>query len=208
MLEKLTFGLWPRCGEEGPVDHAKTMFERRRIKCCTVLALSVFTCGILYLGYFCPDKVCALSGSTPSPQYKSQIDAYLNTASGIRPRFDVKDLSRNYDFDINGDFDVFVYLHIQKTGGTTFGKHLVKNIELAKPCQCYTGKKKCDCENDKGHTWIFSRYSTGWRCGLHADWTELHSCVDTYLDKQERYHRNRRYRYKLLFFTIMLYFVN
>ena len=26
-------------------------------------------------------------------------------------------------------------------------------------------------------TWIFSRYSTGWVCGLHADWTELNACV-------------------------------
>ena len=26
-------------------------------------------------------------------------------------------------------------------------------------------------------TWIFSRYSTGWLCGLHADWTELKDCV-------------------------------
>jgi len=28
---------------------------------------------------------------------------------------------------------------------------------------------------------LFSRYSTGWRCGLHADWTELTGCVDKYL---------------------------
>ncbi|XP_078738921.1 uncharacterized protein LOC144952400 [Lampetra fluviatilis] len=26
-------------------------------------------------------------------------------------------------------------------------------------------------------TWLFSRFSTGWRCGLHADWTELRACV-------------------------------
>ena len=29
--------------------------------------------------------------------------------------------------------------------------------------------------------WLFSRYSTGWKCGLHPDWTELTGCVDTYL---------------------------
>ena len=29
--------------------------------------------------------------------------------------------------------------------------------------------------------WLFSRYSTGWKCGLHPDWTELVGCVDAYL---------------------------
>ena len=29
--------------------------------------------------------------------------------------------------------------------------------------------------------WLFSRYSTGWKCGLHPDWTELTGCVDKYL---------------------------
>ena len=29
-----------------------------------------------------------------------------------------------------------------------------------------------------------SRYSTGWKCGLHPDWTELTSCVDPYLKVQ------------------------
>lgn len=25
--------------------------------------------------------------------------------------------------------------------------------------------------------WLFSRYSTGWKCGLHADYTELTECL-------------------------------
>ena len=32
-------------------------------------------------------------------------------------------------FDIENDNDVLVYLHIQKTGGTTFNRHLIKDIE-------------------------------------------------------------------------------
>jgi hypothetical protein len=39
--------------------------------------------------------------------------------------------------------------------------------------------------------WLFSRYSTGWRCGLHADWTELKDCVAEYLNDKEGY-RDRR----------------
>src|SRR5881398_2289538 len=43
--------------------------------------------------------------------------------------------------------------------------------------------------------WLFSRYSTGWKCGLHADWTELTNCVDTELNKIEGEGIKRRYFY-------------
>lgn len=49
--------------------------------------------------------------------------------------FTERDLDRHVDFNIRGD-DVMVFLHIQKTGGTTFGRHLVKNIQLEQPCDC------------------------------------------------------------------------
>lgn len=42
---------------------------------------------------------------------------------------------------------------------------------------------------------MFSRYSTGWKCGLHADWTELTSCVDQELDRNEGETAKRRYFY-------------
>ena len=38
-------------------------------------------------------------------------------------------------------------------------------------------------------TWIFSRYSTGWLCGLHADWTELKDCV---ADKMNEVYGDRK----------------
>ncbi|KAL8189896.1 UNVERIFIED_CONTAM: Heparan-sulfate 6-O-sulfotransferase 3 [Gekko kuhli] len=100
--------------------------------------------------------------------------------------------------------DVMVFLHIQKTGGTTFGRHLVRNIRLEQPCYCRAGQKKCTCHRpgaaaagdegeggggatvgaDKGDTWLFSRFSTGWSCGLHADWTELTSCVPAAMERR------------------------
>jgi len=146
-------------------------------------------------------------------------------------------------FDIRGD-DVMVFLHIQKTGGTTFGKHLVRDIDLERPCECVRKKKKkksrqwekeawenmqaeanagqheaeedeeeedepltrdkrmlrCDClrpgGGDDERQWLFSRHSTGWQCGLHADWTELRDCVDGYFQREEDEEaRKRRYFY-------------
>ncbi|QQP38005.1 Heparan-sulfate 6-O-sulfotransferase [Caligus rogercresseyi] len=46
------------------------------------------------------------------------------------------------NFSFNGS-DVMIFLHIQKTGGTTFGKHLVQDINLESPCSCIKrGSKK------------------------------------------------------------------
>uniref|UniRef100_A0A3Q3XJ18 Heparan-sulfate 6-O-sulfotransferase n=1 Tax=Mola mola TaxID=94237 RepID=A0A3Q3XJ18_MOLML len=94
--------------------------------------------------------------------------------------FSARDLDRHVEFNIRGD-DVIVFLHIQKTGGTTFGRHLVRNIRLEQPCDCRQGQKKCTCHRPgKEESWLFSRFSTGWSCGLHADWTELTNCVPIY----------------------------
>lgn len=108
--------------------------------------------------------------------------------------FDRKLLDKDYDLDLE-DEDVLVFLHMQKTGGTTFGKHLVKNLDIGQPCDCTQGKKRCKCLTRKQTVWLFSRYSTGWACGLHADWTELKGCVDKEMDKQEGLHRKRRFHY-------------
>lgn len=35
----------------------------------------------------------------------------------------------DFQFDMNAH-DVMVFLHIQKTGGTSFGKHLVRDLDL------------------------------------------------------------------------------
>jgi len=120
-----------------------------------------------------------------------------------------KGVGTHFDF---GGSDVMVYLHIQKTGGTTFERHLVEDIDLKEPCQAAgtfgnprkNRKKKrkkkknqlysCLRPGSDSSSWLFSRYSTGWKCGLHADWTELTECVDSYLDASEGV-ANRRYFY-------------
>ncbi|XP_041728481.1 heparan-sulfate 6-O-sulfotransferase 3-B [Coregonus clupeaformis] len=116
----------------------------------------------------------------------SKILSKLNLTDG--------DLERHVDFNIKGD-DVIVFLHIQKTGGTTFGRHLVRNIHLEQPCDCMPGQKKCTCHRPgKAESWLFSRFTTGWSCGLHADWTELTNCVPAVMNKKDKKdaQRNRR----------------
>ncbi|CEF59789.1 Heparan sulfate 6-O-sulfotransferase [Strongyloides ratti] len=106
--------------------------------------------------------------------------------------------NQNSKFNLNSD-DVIVFLHIQKTAGTSFEKFLVKNMNIEYKCECNLGKKRCNCNknNSTKQTWLFSRYSTGWMCGLHADYTELFvsDCVENVLDRKEGGHRKRRYFY-------------
>ena len=166
------------------------MYERRKWRYMMYILGLTFIFGVVYLGYFCEEKVCALSPGAPTPHYKSQLEAYLD-GRVLHEDFDTGDLSRKYEFDANGQ-EVIVFLHIQKTGGTTFGRHLVRDLNI--PCECFSGRKKCDCENSKSQTWLFSRYSVGWPCGLHADWTELQNCADKVLEDIETVPRQRRYR--------------
>lgn len=122
--------------------------------------------------------------------------------------------------------DVMVLLHMQKTGGTAFEKHVVQDLDMEQPCVCWKRRKRCKCartfQNNgmeqfyyltnimhvnirrkiiscflkgarkSGDTWLFSRFSTGWICGLHADWTELTSCVKPELEKAYGSHIKRR----------------
>ncbi|KAK2142452.1 hypothetical protein LSH36_952g00065 [Paralvinella palmiformis] len=104
----------------------------------------------------------------------------------------IRRLNVGYMFDPESTRDVLVFLHIQKTGGTTFGRHLVSNLILDTPCICLRNRKRCNCRNSADKIWTVNRYSTGWRCGLHADWTEMSQCVDKMLDKVEGSHRERR----------------
>ncbi|XP_061786212.1 heparan-sulfate 6-O-sulfotransferase 2 isoform X2 [Nerophis lumbriciformis] len=164
-----------------------------------VAVLMALTFGVITIQYACPSR--------SECQVLHRLGSWLNLAAGpssvreqrdpytaedgamVRfiPRFNFTgaELSRAVDFNIKGD-DVIVFLHIQKTGGTTFGRHLVKNIQLERPCECHAGQKKCTCYRPgKKETWLFSRFSTGWSCGLHADWTELTRCVPSRMDSRE-----------------------
>lgn len=162
---------------------------------CMMLAVS----GIVYFGYFCSEQVCALTtqkNSLSDWTFKFPIQDNLGkplalhsspiNSKSSNPGLSYDDvLNENFQFDMNAH-DVMVFLHIQKTGGTSFGRHLVQDLDLQRPCTCQRRRKRCYCfRPNRNENWLFSRYSTGWKCGLHADWTELTSCVDSELDKNE-----------------------
>ncbi len=111
-------------------------------------------------------------------------------------------------FDIDNPSDYMVFLHIQKTGGSTFGKHLVRDLGKCR-CKTKVAPRFCKClrkgksnvaittstrksvprthsvsryasSNSIANEWLFSRYNVGWPCGAHAGWTQMLSsgCVD------------------------------
>nr|XP_032827699.1 heparan-sulfate 6-O-sulfotransferase 1-like [Petromyzon marinus] len=180
--------------------------DQRLSKALLVAAAALIFFTIAYQ-YVCPGAGCGLLLLTPPPQAhrggggggsSSSSSSSLSSlsSSSLDPypapdphyvrkfHFATRDLDKTVPFDLKGD-DVIVFLHIQKTGGTTFGRHLVRNIQLELPCECRAGQKKCAClRPGRRDTWLFSRFSTGWSCGLHADWTELTSCVPAVLQRK------------------------
>lgn len=103
---------------------------------------------------------------------------------------------------------VMVFLHIQKTGGTEFGRHLLF-LDVGKRCivptrangrekktprgsKCYRPGQSKGLKEDE--MWLFSRFTRGWPCGVHADWTELHECVEKTLEDREG-QRERQFFY-------------
>ncbi|OCT78941.1 hypothetical protein XELAEV_18030030mg [Xenopus laevis] len=154
----------------------------RSSKFLLIVVGSVFFMLILYQ-YVGP----GMNLGSPSRYYQEDADLFPTPDPHYIKKFffPVRDLERSLTFDMKGD-DVIVFLHIQKTGGTTFGRHLVQNVRLELPCDCRPGQKKCTCYRpNRKETWLFSRFSTGWSCGLHADWTELTSCVPGVLGNKE-----------------------
>lgn len=131
------------------------------------------------------------------PDSKETLEMYLK---GQEPHFNFKPEVVQTEVDFNAHEDVIVYLHIQKAGGTVFNNHLMKDLILDKPCNCTKEMitNPCPCLTREGHVWLFSWFSVGWPCGLHADWTMLHECVAKAVDEIEGKQRNRRYFYVTL----------
>lgn len=93
---------------------------------------------------------------------------------------------RGKNFNISSH-DLIVLLHIQKTGGTAFEKHLVSDLLIEEPCTCNLERRRCSCPRPNREaignrtfadsTWLLSRFATGWLCGLHPDWSSLTGCL-------------------------------
>ncbi|NXT90052.1 H6ST2 sulfotransferase, partial [Anhinga rufa] len=126
----------------------------------------LFLFAVIVLQYVCPGTECqllrlrALSPAAAADPYRAEDE----TPARFVPRFNFSagDLLRRGGFHIKG-------------GGP-----------LEQPCECRAGQKKCTCHRPgKRETWLFSRFSTGWSCGLHADWTELTNCVPSVVDSKK-----------------------
>lgn len=99
-----------------------------------------------------------------------------------------------YTRDNSSNVSVLVFIHIQKTAGTLLERRLVKDGLVGKTCYCFF-RRRCSCKTPNGNTWLVSRYSTGWVCGLHADLTELTECIDNKLNKVDHHIIKRKYTY-------------
>ncbi|KAM7359644.1 heparan sulfate 6-O-sulfotransferase isoform 3-T3 [Cochliomyia hominivorax] len=200
------------------VYEIKKMEPRSKIRTIIVFCLFLAIAGIIGFGYFCQDQPSNLSpgaigaasaqavatGALIVHQQQQQQPLLMASTKTIQQNnIIIANAGLSYDDVLNDDFqfdmdghDVMVFLHIQKTGGTSFGRHLVRDLDLKRPCECQRQRKRCYCfRPHRNENWLFSRYSTGWKCGLHADWTELTSCVDQELDKNEGESAKRRYFY-------------
>ena len=225
-MDRNSFDLQPLLNDNNDSNirrphHTKRLFRRtsgtfssmRRYRWLMLALIFMLILTGFVLIYHCPENYCFIQKPTYTiapPPAPLQIDINFVPYDTIQ--------HDNFEFNINGS-DVMVFLHIQKTGGTTFGKHLVEDIDLDSPCACIRKPKKkrkkkknhhrnyrdsdrpkrklkCDCfrPNGQASNWLFSRYSTGWKCGLHPDWTELTECVDGYLNSVEKLDQ-RRYFY-------------
>lgn len=166
-----------------------------KLKKFVSVCLLITFLSIVYVSYLCSDNDCGLSSSRLRfAKIMYQLDS--NVSKPVLHLSKVKFhqspglsfdsiLNEKFSFDMNGH-DVMVFLHVQKTGGTSFGRHLVQDLDLQRPCTCQRKRKRCYCfRPNRNENWLFSRYSTGWKCGLHADWTELTNCVNSELDKNE-----------------------
>ncbi|KXJ82405.1 hypothetical protein RP20_CCG013927 [Aedes albopictus] len=113
------------------------MEPRRRLRPIVIICLFLTIAGIIGFGYFCPDQVCALSRREVISN-QELITGYEHDNLGkpvqqnllANPGLSYEEvLNDDFQFDMNAH-DVMVFLHIQKTGGTSFGKHLVRDLDL------------------------------------------------------------------------------
>jgi len=168
------------------------MISCSRFRClCAVVVGAIFLL-LLIINSFGPTSSLSVEPDSSAVRRKLMI------ASGVQSRTleystADEDFSQESDFVYDPRDDVLVFLHMQKTSGSVFGRHLVRNT-VGFPAACYRirGRKRRNCTDSNGHQWLFSRHSTGWACGLHADWTELHACVPRALNRLEGVRRKRR----------------
>ena len=134
---------------------------------CSLCSVRSFLCLLLILiglgsvGFFLFQKEASLELNSESERTPN-LD-YMNFRQP-KDMVSFQDIMEdNFSFNLSSKKDVMVFLHIQKTGGRTFGKHLVQDIDLERPCDCHRKRRRrkfhCDCfrPGTKDSNWLFSR---------------------------------------------------
>ena len=185
------------------ISHVMNLCANSKNFALVVIFCFLFLCILLL--YTCPFASCPRGttykqqgplhvGSASHEDRTSLVENILNSKE--QELDSEKVFFRDRPFDMRGN-EVIVFLHTQKTGGSNFERHLVKNLNIPNKCICLSKtKKRCTCTRPGSKKqWLISRYSTGWNCGLHADWTELNACVPKYMNNKEGKNSNRTFVY-------------
>lgn len=149
------------------------------MKKATLSAVILMMFSLFFFAMFiCPVQQCSSPNVVDevSSDEKQETKEDLPSLKGTR-----RLLSRAFNISTH---DVMIVLHIQKTGGTVFGRNLVQNLKLQRPCE-FKEDNIYECKRPgSNQIWLYSRYSSGWICGPHSGYTELASCMPDILRKQ------------------------
>lgn len=117
---------------------------------------------IILITIFSLTLLIAYFASNFSVEEKDKSETKNNYGNSKRSVTGQEEMNNNQQFNLSSD-DVIVFLHIQKTGGTYFGKNMVRNLDVPKKCTKIhkTKRNLCLRPNSDHEVWIFSRYSTG-----------------------------------------------
>ena len=168
------------------------MLTCSRFRCFCVLVAAAIFFALLVVNSFSPISSLSVEPDSSAVRRKLLLDGSIQsrTLENLDPE---EGSSQESDFVYDPSNDVLVFLHMQKTSGSVFGRHLVRNaVGFPATCSRVRGRKRRNCTDSNGRQWLFSRFSTGWACGLHADWTELRACVPRVLNRLEGGRRRRR----------------
>lgn len=190
------------------------MLQSPRCLCSKSRSVAVLAAALLCLGclyYLSGGAVDAVSPVTPGDNIRSRLTETLertentSTPSAAAVETSTDQITVGIDtlkwalpetlhaqqqthFDFNGN-DTLVFIHIQKTGGSHFLRHLVSlmknDVHLCSADRFVPTAKRqyaiCpkSWERPKAEVWLLAEKTIGWACGLHPFYTELRSCFST-----------------------------
>ena len=178
--------------ESSRLPNIYTMISCSRFRCFCMLVVGAIFFVLLIINSFGRSSSLSVEPDSSAVHRKLLLDDSIQngTWQNLGPE---EGFTHESEFVYDPSNDVLVFLHMQKTSGSVFGRHLVRNaVGFPAACSRIRGRKRRNCTDSSGHQWLFSRFSTGWACGLHADWTELRACVPRVLNRLEGGRRRRR----------------